>query len=605
MNARITRVRKEVRALFWPWCAVVIAGALPVILPHDYAEPFSFLSFFLGVPLLATLSLGNEFHHRTFSLWLTQPFSRIRLWGEKMSVMCPAVLSAGLVSGIVMFSVTWPHMRLTYKVAAIVYVLVTMASATLWTLTAKSTLGALALVVSILFVGSLFSGGVDPERGGDALNAFSSPAATITLIVAIGISIAAVMLWLGAQKIVRFQMAGGSADGNLLMTGPALMPEALAEKLRCRPSGAFLNLIRKELRLLRPLWLIELLVFLYIACLAIFRLLPAPPVSEPRTVLEWVLLGPLVSVCIAMAGIAGILSLGEERSSGTHAWHMTLPISTGRQWLIKLVVAMLSGLACSLLLPILAMIAGGAVFGAPFQYVNLRSLPDLLIIFTILTFSCFWCACAANGTVRAVVWMPPVITAILLASSRGLWLGQRLSQTTGAFGDLVLSSFHLSPLAFAIATDFARSHVSWLFVPTLLFALIQSYRLFQTPPQDGVRWMLRCALPLVAVAILWSFSVSAGFLYSNWRPFEETRHALDRLQPGVAEIKLSGEDLAKGSSLTTPTRRWLKGSRISVAHDLSHVSGYVANIHLASGQECRLTVLSYGGTAASCGHQGR
>jgi hypothetical protein len=598
----MVRIEKEARALFWPWCAVVIAGALPVIVPHDYAEPFSFLSFFLGVPLLATLSLGNEFQHRTFSLWLTQPFSRMQLWAEKMSVMCPAVLSAGLVSGIVMFSVTWPHMRLTYKFAALVYVIVTVASATLWTLTAKSTVGALALVVGMLFVGSLFSGGVDPERRGDGLNALSSSATTITVILALGISIAALMLWLGARKVVRFQVAGGSADGDLLVTGPVLMPEALAERLRCRPSGAFFNFIRKELRILRPLWMIELLVLFYVACLAIFRLLPAPPVSEPRTVLEWALLGPFVSVCIAMAGLAGILSLGEERSSGTHAWHMTLAISARRQWLIKLVIAMFSGLACSALFPVLTMIAGGAVFGSPFLYVNLRSFPDLLIVFAILTFSCFWCACAANGTVRAATWAVPVVAAIPFASAGGQWLGQELSRNTGTLKDFVVSSFHLSPLALAAMTEFARTKLLWLFVPTLLFALIQSYRLFRTPPQDSVLWMVRCILPLVALTMLWSFSAYAGFVASRWEPFDETHHALDKLHPGTAKIELTGEDLAKSSALTPPTQRWLKGSNITVARAHSPLSAYLATIRLAGGLECRLTVTHSGGTAASCGN---
>jgi hypothetical protein len=600
MTARMTRMKKEVRALMWPWCAVVITGALPMVLPHEYAEPFSFLGFFLGVPLLATLSLGNEFQHRTLSLWLTQPLSRMQLWREKMSVMCPAVLSAGLVSGFVMFSFTWPHMRLTYKVAAIVFVIVTVASATLWTLTTKSTLGGLALVVSMLFVGSLFSGGVDPSHGGEELRAVSAPVATITVILAFGISFAALMLWLGARKVVRFQLAGGNADGDLLTSGPSLMPEALAARLRCRPSGAFLNLIRKELGLLRPLWLIELLVLLYVACLALFRLLPSPPGPEPRTVLEWALLGPLVSTCIAMAGLAGVLSLGEERRSGTHAWHMTLPISARRQWLFKLVTAMLSGIACAALFPVLTMIAGGAVFGSPLMYVNLRSLPDLLIIFAILTFSCFWCACAANGTVRAVILAVPVTAAIGLACSGGIWLGKELSRTTGTLEDLVLSRFQLNPFAFAAVADFARSRVLWLFMPTLLLALIQSYRLFRTQPQDSVRWMLRCLLPLVAVTILWSFSASAGFLYSNWQPFEETRQALDRLQPGVAEIKLTGEDLARDYPLTAPTRHWLRGSSIRIAPDRAHSPGYVATVNLASGLECRLTVNHYGGTAASC-----
>jgi ABC-type transport system involved in multi-copper enzyme maturation permease subunit len=598
MSARIIRLKKEVRALFWPWCATVLVGASPMVVSHNYAEPFSFISFFIGVPLLATLSFGNEFHHRTLSLWLSQPLSRRQLWAEKMSVMFPAVLSAALVSGIVMFSVTWPHMRLTYKALALIYVVVVMASATYWTLATRSTLGSLALISFVLFFGMLFSGGVDQDpqlRAG-------STALSIALFSTFGACFAAFMLWLGLRKLARFQVRGGGSDADILTSGPALAPEALARWLRPRPTGAFLNLLRKEFRLLRPLWIIALLVVAYVACLAAFRLLPAPSVPEPRTVLEWTLLGPLVSVCIAMAGLAGILSLGEERTSGTLAWHMTLPISSRRQWLLKLVMAMFAGLACSAAFPVLAMMAGGAVYGSPLMYLDLHSLSDDFILFAVLTFACFWCACAACGTVRAALWAAPVTALIALACAGGLRLGEELAQRVGTLCDFVVSSFHLSPLAFAYITDFARGHFLWLFVPTLLFALFQSYWLFRAPSQSSVRWMLRCLLPLAAVTIFSSFSASAGFLFSRWEPFEETRQAIDRFQPATSNLELTAADLVNGSSLSPFTQRWLRGSRITVTIRPSPFLAYLATIHLSGGLDCRLTVARSGGTAASCGN---
>jgi len=595
MNARMVRLQKEARALFWPWSAVVIAGASPLVVPHAYAESLSFLSFFFGIPLLATLSLGNEFYHRTFSLWLTQPVSRMQLWGEKMTVMLAAVLSAGLVSGVVMFTVTWPPMRLPYKVAAVVYVLVSAVSGTFLTLATRSTLGCLFLISFMLSVGSLFSGGTEdsPHNG-------ISAKAAIGILSTFGLCFSALMLWLGVRKLVRFQVRGATSGEDLLVSGPAIMPESFAEWFRCRPTGALLNLIRKEFRLLRPLWLMGFLIVLYVACLAVFRLLPAPPEVEPRSVLEWVLLGPPVSLCIGMAGLAGILSQGEERTSGTQAWHMTLPISARRQWFIKLAAAMFAGLTCSLVFPVLAMMAGGAAYGSPLMYLNLGSLPDLFILFAILTFTCFWCACAANATVRAVVWAVPVTAAVALASSAGIKLGQEVART-GTLRDFVVSSFHLNPSAFANITESARQHLLWLFVPTLLIALLQSYWLFRAPSQSSPRWMLRCALPLAAVTILWSFSACAGFLSSRWEPFEETRRALDRFQPTAATLEITGVELAKGGPLSSLTRRWLTGSSIALAPDNSRPSVYRATIHLASGLECRLIVIRSGGLAASCG----
>jgi len=605
MKARTIRLKKEARALFWPWCAIVIVGALPIILPHFYPEPFSILSFFMGIPLLATLSLGNEFQHRTLSLWLTQPSSRIELWAEKMIVMSAAVLSAASVSGTGMFYFTWPQEDFTHKVAAVVYVIITIASAIFWTLAARSTLGGFALISCFLWVVWLVFGEIaNLPLPGEELKA-GLTAATITTISVFGICYAGLMLWLGARKLARFQVAGGSAGDDLLMTGPAVMPEALAGWFRCRPSGAFLNLLRKELRLLRPFWLITLLALLYLACLATFRLLPAfpmPPLHPARTV-QFAVFCTLGSFFAVMPILPGVLSLGEERTSGTQAWHMTLPVSALRQWLIKLVMAMLAGFASAVLLPLLVLIAAGSVFGSPFMFVDFRSLPDWMLVVPLLTFASFWCACAANGTVRAGLWVIPVAMAIFFAGSGGLWLGQELARTTGTLKDFVVSWFHLSPLALTIEWS-SREALFLAFVPAILFGVIQSYRLFRTQPPDSALWMLRRLLPLAAVSILWSLFLPAGFVSSHWQPFDETRQALDKIHPGTSNLEVTGENLAKSSPLTVPTRRWLRGSSITVAPDHSHSSGYLATIHLASGLKCRLTVAHYGGMAASCAYKG-
>jgi hypothetical protein len=461
-NPRAIRLKKEARSLFWPWCAVLVAGVLPALFPHSpSAAKLAVLGFFFGTPLLATLSLGNEFYHRTFSLWLSQPADRLQLWGEKMSVMCAAVLSAGVVTMAGMFFFALPEMNLTYnKAAAVAYVLVTIASATYWTLAARSTAGGFILIGCIFWMFYLFLGEIQnlPQRDGVFYTAPPPAAATIA-IFSFAICFSALMLWLGARRLLRFQVTGASSSEDLLTAGPSLMPEALAAWFRSRRSGATLNLIRKEFRLLRPLWVIESFVVVYLAFLAIFRLLPIPPVLLPQNLLQWIALGPAAMTCLGLGGLAGMLSLGEERTSGTFAWHMTLPVSARRQWLIKLVVAMVSGLACTILLPLLTMMAGGSIYGSPFLFVHFGAVRDNLIFMPILILASFWCACAANGTVRAATWAMPAVSAIPFATAGGLWLGRELANTTGTLKDLVVSSFHLSPQALANLTDFAATHL--------------------------------------------------------------------------------------------------------------------------------------------------
>ena len=55
-------------------------------------------------------------------------------------------------------------------------------------------------------------------------------------------------------------------------------------------------MIRKELRLLRPLWLISPLVVMYVSGLAMFGLLPTPRTLFPQTALEWALLSWLYAL---------------------------------------------------------------------------------------------------------------------------------------------------------------------------------------------------------------------------------------------------------------------------------------------------------------------
>ncbi len=600
MNAKTTRILKEARALFWPWCAVMIAGALPLVLPQpryivlgSNVTGISSVFCCLGIALLATLSLGNEFQHRTLSLLLSQPVSRMEIWGEKMSVTFVAVLSAALVLCYSRRSAFQQDPKL-WVFAGVLFI-ATIASATFWTLFARSTMGGFAMNAFPQYF--TIAAWANWEW---ILGPKPSPAETITAlstVAFVGLFYAGVMLWLGGQKLARFQVTGGMAGDDLLMAGPNVMPEALAGLFRCRPTGPILNLIRKELRLLRPLWLITLLVLLYLTCLTMFRLLPDPARHAPAPVVPVALFIPVGLFIPLIAILAGSLSLGEERTAGTHSWHMTLPVPSRRQWLIKLVMAMSTGFVCAVLLPALVMIAGGSIFGSPFMYAPKEMLGWLLTVL-LLSFASFWCACAVNGTVRAALWAVPAVGALFLASRCGDWVALHLSQTTGTLLDLVISWFHLSPF-YAVPS---RPNMTWVAVPILLFAVIQSYRLFRTQREDSILSMIRCLLPLAIVAFLCGFSLEAsGFgAPSRWQPFSETHEAIEKLQPGITKLgaarplQLTVEDLAKASPLSELTRRWLRNSNITIAPDQAH-SGYFATIHLANGLDCRLAVRHYGG----------
>ena len=173
------------------------------------------------------------------------------------------------------------------------------------------------------------------------------------------------MLWLGGRLLARFQATGGMASDDLLLAGPDVMPGVLAVGCAAAPPER-LNLIRKELRLLRPVWLISLLAAAGWACLTLFGLLYERGYSKN---FETAVVAMAVVSTLMIAILAGTMSLGEERTSGTHSWHLTLPVSAFRQWLIKLCMALFAGLVGAGILPMLIV---GRIIWASHMFVDMH-----------------------------------------------------------------------------------------------------------------------------------------------------------------------------------------------------------------------------------------
>jgi len=122
---------------------------------------------------------------------------------------------------------------------------------------------------------------------------------------------------------------------------------------------------------------------------------------------------------LIIAILAGSLPLGEEKTSGTLLWHLTLPVSARRQWFIKLCMALFAGFIGACLVPLFAN-----------RFLHLwggRELFSWLIVLLLLTFAAFWCACAVKGTVPAVLWALPVMIALYFAMELGKWAGPALT----------------------------------------------------------------------------------------------------------------------------------------------------------------------------------
>ena len=622
MQASTIRLRKEARALFWPWLVVMAMAVLPLLVPHvPRTSPWRVLfatawdlcgiGFWFGTALLAALPLENEFRQHTAALWLSQPCSRIQLWREKMMVSCGAVFSAAAVFSLVEASdpAVWPSHNLPVMQA--VYIVVAVASAPYWTLVARATLGGFVfgfLLNGCIFTAIVFS--LESHALSHALEAAlrNSPAATLALLAGATVAYSGATLWLGARRMIAFQMTGAGGADDLVMSGAALLPESLTSRFRCQPLQPVRNLLRKELRLLRPLWLVDALLVATLAGLAISRYLPTNPTRDvaPEDVPHWVA-GMLLLLFLSVAILAGSVAMSEERATGILAWQMTWPISPRRQWLIKFAVAVLAALWCSVILPVATLLVSGALYREPWLYLRSGSwfLWGFAVIFAAV--ASFWSACAARDTVRAILLFFAVMFTMSAATTAGLWLAGELTRNPGTLRDLVVSSFHLSPTAFQLpAFDVTLAMAFFLpladtiprlfLAPAVLFAAWQGYRIFREQTQDSVAWMLRCLAPLALASLVCAAILAAGIQSSPWDPLRETRDALLQLRP-ARTIEVSGNDVAGGGAVSPLTRRWLAGASIAVAPSGS--AGFRAVIHLAGGLDCTVSAARVGAITVS------
>jgi hypothetical protein len=312
------------------------------------------------------------------------------------------------------------------------------------------------------------------------------------------------MLWLGSRKLVRFQAVGEFAGNDLLARSPGTAHLALMKFLRCRPVGVCRNLLRKEARLLWPALLLTLVCVVVVICLAAFQLLPRIS-REKLAVIAAVVV--IVSNSLSII-LAGSLSMGEERTLGTQSWHQTLPVSAGLQWLIKLAASISVSFGSLVLTVALAQI----LFGEPFVKLlpGRQDMLGLFLLSSLLTFAAFWCSCAVNGTVGAVLWTFPALGVVLFCINRGISLAGTLANA-GTL-DSVISRFHPFP------HPSSRFDPLWLLVacvPPLLVAFVQTYFLFHREVNDNFLSVIRLLLPVALVALL--FSLSSGLFI--WIPF--------------------------------------------------------------------------------------
>src|ERR1043166_4038234 len=442
MNARL---RKEFRALLLPRLVGAVAAALITIFTllnegfvpgfHSNAWPFLIkCAMFVAcasIPLLAAMSFGTEYQHRTLPLLLAQPSERTRQWAEKLFALAVTALIVALICPVTLVTVVLlafgsiRHLmdaeHLQPALIVVILIVTTLCSTGYWTMVARSIIGGVAFSIYAQFmVGVIVGFGLYRIYGGGPL----SDSLITGAVVVTGLIHSAFFLWLGHRKFVRLELAD-ITFGEGISDRPGSLISWWPDALRCRANSPFLNLVRKELRLQKTVFVIAgVLLLCWIITLLLSFIAPIP-----KSYLEGIF-GALVSGYVFLLPVlTGCIPLGEERTLGLAGWHLTLPVSARRQWFVKLAVAVGVAAAFGLLIPYLLVnltAATGKVDAFKFGENSVRLYAVLAAIGSPFLLS-FWATTFLGNPIKAVVAAVIAVGVLGSVCELGTWCAEKVA----------------------------------------------------------------------------------------------------------------------------------------------------------------------------------
>jgi len=349
---------------------------------------------------------------------------------------------------------------------------------------ARSTLAGMVFnAASILLIA--MAGAVSMEKLVSGFS-FESPLGCL-LIVSSGVIYSLLFLWLGWRKFVHLELRDNvSSEGNWLSLSVPWMRGQRAW-LRSRPKGALGNLIRKELHLQKPVFTIAMTFTLCWLVLLLLRLLApvAPAWKASFETLFYVLTWVYIPVLLLLAGA---ISIGDEKMLGLAAWHLTLPVSAWRQWLVKVGINTTVGMLLGVVLPVMCVrltLGRGPLMNQ--GSIEPKGLIIALLAAALVLTISFWAAMFTASTLRA-----------LLTSMFAL-----ISVLTFVY----LSVSGVAHYAHSQLGGLSEKALSAVFVVIIVTALIQSFLVFRRPqPRVWVHYSAILALVAVLVSV-WCFGL--------------------------------------------------------------------------------------------------
>ena len=453
------------------------------------------------------------------------------------------------------------------------FLLVTLCSAAYWTLTARSTIGGLVFCIfSQVLAGMLLAFVVTKVSGLRHPTTLADNGEAVGVALGVGaLAYSGLFLWLGWRKFARMELRDTIFGEGIELPLVAERGRWWSRWLVSRPHGNLRNLLRKELRLQKPVFLSA--VVFTVCWLVGFGLHQLWPAQDYRIFLE---LLPWFYIPLALI-LAGCVSATEEKTLGLATWHLTLPTSVRRMWLAKLGVANLTGFALGVVLPSLLLVLAMAVDASPESGggADEARIGALLLLAWLTILVSFWASTLVSNVVRAALTTLLGLVVAGGCAALGIWAAATISR---AFGGLetglltwLVTHWQLAPATLGQkltpVVPFVLGAVAGLWVIVLLRQSLAQFR--QVSARRAT--VLKNAVLLGALICIYGFwgrDLVASVDRAWAEPERELEQAIMQLPykhafVGAPPYVLSIAELESTGALSNNTKAWLRGAVVS------------------------------------------
>ena len=488
-----TRLAKETRDLLPLLVGSLLLISAPYLIWHIGDTGFGYMALGLACAVMGGSSFGNEFHHRTLSLLLSQPIARSVMWRDKMLVLGASMLASWLVL-MVCLSVCCPVLDRDLWLALVLIPLCAFCGAPYWTLLLRHGIGGMTFAAAVpgllLGVNALVS-----ERlfGEDRWFSASTP-----ILLAI---YCALVYGLGYAKFKRLQAVDGPSRDLVLPAGLEAFFVRPLTRIAARFHTPFATLLKKEFRL-------QQISFLLAGLFVLIAVAGACLIKHHHDLAEGIIVADCFIFVVILPLIAGTTSVAEEKGWGMAEWHLTLPPSALKQWSAKMLAALSTSLVLGLLLPTALFMAGDALFHQSAARTSLPPAPEIMgwiLGSLLLTSVAVYAASISNSTLRAILGAVGIVVAGYCV---GFLVGVAVVEASRS---LVLSMYlshpgpELIPLLIVSGLSFMLCVVQWL-----AWSNFRHYGLTTNKIAFQLAIIMLCVGVFTLAAFVWTLSLMSA-----------------------------------------------------------------------------------------------